>query len=229
MKKKVKLLNNLERKYFEEIYQCLKDYPLWDMENIFNGKTPERDEFKTFPLRFYVRDKNTRLSVAAHEAGHAIVAAATYKFIDEVVIDGKDHPEGWLGWVTSSPRNARRDNDGDSPVKLNIGMPPKPIIIIDILIDAAGFVGESLIGKKTGANHEKFLIYCRCRHLDDLDGVVQLTNWTHYVEWCRKIILNNDKLFWKVIDDLLTNSSLTDTIKTLLNNTTEKEPIELFF
>lgn len=226
MKKTVPLLNSLERKYFEEIYQCLNNYYLWDMENIFNGNTPERDEFKTFPLRFYVRDKNTRLSIAAHEAGHAIVAAATYKLVDEVVIDAKDHPEGWLGWVHSSARGKKND---DPPINQTVGMPPKPIMIIDILIDAAGFVGESLIGKKTGANHEKFLVYCRCRHLDNLDGVEPLTNWIHYIEWCRKIILNNEKLFWKVIDDLLTNSSLTDPIKTLLNNTTEKEPIDLFF
>ena len=226
MKKTVTLLNNLELKYFEEIYQCLRNFPEWEMENVFIEKTREHNECRVFPLKFYVRDKNTRLSVAAHEAGHAIAMIATHGSVDTAVIDVKNHPEGWLGFV--APANGRKDTSDHQPIRQD-GMPCKPLVIIDILIESGGFVGESFVGKRAGSNHEKFMIYCRCRYLDERDEAEPLTNWTHYVDWCRKIILNNENLFWRIIDDLLANSEMTDPVKILLHDRVKKEPTELFF
>lgn len=224
MKKKSLLLNNLERKYFEEIYQSLNNYPEWEMKNVFNEKTLEYKEFRIFPLKFYVRDKTTRLTISAHEAGHAIVMAATYGAVDKAVIDLVDHPEGWLGFVAPRQKDA-----SDHPPIVQEGMPCKPAMKMDILIDAAGFVGESLVGKMTGNYHEKFLVYCRCRYLDDQEGAAPLTNWVQYVEWCKRIILNNENLFWRITDDLLAHSEMTESIKKLLYSGIRKEPTVLFF
>ena len=196
MKKTVALLNNRERNEFEEIYQWFKNFPGWNMENVFVNKTNEHTECEKFPRISYINGKATRLSLAAHEAGHALAIVATHRLVDKAVIDVENHPEGWLGFVAS----CRHKDSGDSqPIKQE-GMPCKPLVIINILIESAGFVGESFVGKRTGSNHEKFVIYCRCRHLDDMDEVEPLTNWVRYVEWCRKIILKNETLFWRIID-----------------------------
>lgn len=225
MKKTVMLLNNLERKYFEEIYQCLNDDQQWKMKNVFNQGTAEYNECRVFPLKFYTRDKPTRLSVAAHEAGHALVLTATHGHIGRAIIDVKDHPKGWIGWVDHQVSKGNKDYWS---IKQE-GMPIMPLIRIDTLIESGGFVGESFIGKMTGGNHEKFMVYCRCRFLDDRDGVEPLTNWNYYINWCRKIILNNENLFWRIIDDLLENSELTESVKILLHNGIKKEAPNLFF
>jgi len=225
MKKSEELLNNLERKYFEEIYQCLNDYPQWEMKNVFNEGTTEYNECRVFPLKFYARDKPTRLSVAAHEAGHAVVMEAINCPVGEVVIDIKDDPGGRVGWVMPQVYEGSKDYWS---IKKD-GMPSKQVIQIDTLIESGGFVGESLIGKRTGGNHEKFMVYCRCRFLDDRDEVEPLTNWNQYINWTKKIILNNEKLFWRIIDDLLAHSNMTDPIKNLLRRRVKKESPNLFF
>jgi hypothetical protein len=228
MKKTVILLNNRERKYFEDIYQWLSNYPEWNKENVFIEKTYEHNECEKLPQVFYTKDKTTRLSVAAHEAGHSIVIAATYGFVGEAIIDVEGHHKGWLGWVTSA-RGLDKDANDYQPIEQKIGMPCKTLVIRDILIKSGGFVGESLVGKNTGSNHEKFLVYCRCRHLDERDEMEPLTNWIHYVDWCRRIVLHNEDLFWRITDELLANSELTDSGKALLHNSINKEPAELFF
>ncbi|MBA3757173.1 MAG: hypothetical protein H0X02_13570 [Nitrosomonas sp.] len=228
MKKTVKLLNNREHKDFEVIYQLLSNFPGWKMENVFTSKTFEHNECEKCSRVFYTRDKLNRLSIAAHEADHAIVMAAAYGVVGEAIIDVEGHPEGWLGWVKSA-FGQKKDESDYQPIEQDVGMPCKPAVIRAILIESCGFVGESFVGKKIGSNHEKFLIYCRCRHLDERDEVEPLTNWTHYVDWCRKIILNNENLFWRIIDDLLANSEMTDPVKILLHNRVKKESPNLFF
>lgn len=229
MKKSVLLLNHLERKGFEEVYHYLVNYSNWKMENIFIANTPEWNEFRRLPYRylppaFRQGKKLNRLAIAAHESGHAIAMAATYGAVDKAVIDLVDHPEGWLGFV--APR--QKDASDHQPI-VQEGMPCKPAMKMDILIDAAGFVGQSLVGKMTGSYHEKFLVYCRCRYLDDQEGASPLTNWILFVEWCKRIILNNENLFWRFTDDILMNSEMTESIKALLYSSIKKEKTELFF
>lgn len=229
MKNKVLLLNHLERKGFEEVYRYLVNYSNWDMKNIFIAETPEWDKFRKLPYRylppaFRQGKKLNRLAIAAHESGHTIAMTATYGVVDKAVIDVKDHPEGWLGFVAP-----RRQKDASDRQPIVQGMLCTPIIKIDILTDAAGFVGESLVGKMTGSYHEKFLVYCRCRYLDDQEGAAPLTNWVHYVEWCKRIILKNKNLFWSITDDLLAHGEMTETAKILLHRTIKKQPTELFF
>lgn len=229
MSKKMANLSSSERKAFEREYQWLSNFPLWKMENVFVKETFERNQcMKNLCRSFYTSGaKLNRLDVAAHEAGHAIVMAATYGRVGEAAIDIEGHPEGLVGWV--SPNHKHKDASDYQPIEQEAGMPCKPEIIRDILIHSAGFVGESLVGKKTGSNHEKFLIYCMCRHLDDLNAAKPLMNWAYYINWCRKIISNNEKLFWRVVDDLLATSKLSDSAKNLLHTSITKEPTELFF
>lgn len=231
MKNKVLLLNHLERKGFEEVYHYLVNYSNWRMENIFIANTPEWNEFRRLPVRylpqaFRQKKKLNRLSIAAHESGHAVVMAASYCFVGKAVIDIKNHPDGAMGMVYPA---GYKEPNGDHPPTVQESMPCTPIIKINILIDAAGFIGESLIGKTTGAYHEKFLVYCQCRHLDDQEGAAPLTNWILFVEWCKRIILNNENLFWRLTDDLLAHSEMTESIKKLLHSGIRKEPTVLFF
>lgn len=227
MRKKMAHLSSSERKGFEIAYQYLKSFPGWEMENIFTEETPEYRELAEISRVFYVRDKMNRLSLAAHEAGHAIVMAATYGAVGEAVIDVKEHPKGLLGWVI--PVNWSDDASAGQMIDQKEIMLCKPVVTRNILIKSAGFVGERLTGKKTGNNHEKFLAYCMCRHLDDQGVTEPLMNWDYYINWCRKVISNNEKLFWRVVDDLLATSKLSDSAKNLLHTSIKKEPTKLFF
>lgn len=227
-----KHLSNREYKSFETVYMGFRNHPFWRMENIFVDETREHYELceqvaKVFSGLFR-SCKTNRLEVAAHEAGHAIVIAGTYGAIDEAVIDIKDHPDGWLGWVTPSSEHARKEKIDNRPAD-ETEMPSKPVIKRDILIKSGGFVGESFVGRKAGSYHEKPLVYFRCRYLDEVAGERSLVNWTRYVTWCEQIIRNNETLFWMVIDDLLANSKLSNTVKTELHDKIKKEPSELFF
>lgn len=223
-----KCLNKRDSKDFENAYQWLNNFPGWKMENVFLKKTFEHNECEKYSRVFYIRGrKQNRLIVASHEAGHAIVEAATYGYVKEAVIDVEDHLDGWLGWVKSGEKH-KGANDCQQ-AEQESKMPCKPEIIRYVLIKSAGFVGESLVGEKTGSNHERFLIYCGCRYLDDLSGAEQLNNWSYYINWCRNIILNNENLFWRTTDDLLANSKLTESLKTLLHKRIKKEPADLFF
>ncbi|MER2513775.1 MAG: hypothetical protein ABTQ25_15370 [Nitrosomonas ureae] len=224
-------MNHLERKGFEEVYHYLVNYSNWKMENIFIANTPERNEFRRLPYRylppaFRQGKKLNRLAIAAHESGHAIAMTASYYVVGKAVIDIKDDPDGVVGRVSLE---GYKEPNGDHPPIVQESMPCTPIIKMDILTDAAGFIGESLVGKMTGSYHEKFLVYCRCRYLDDQEGAAPLTNWIRFIEWCKRIILNNENLFWRITDDLLTNSKLTDPCKTLLHSCIKKEKTELFF
>lgn len=225
------LLNNLECKAFEDEFQWVTAHNDWRIENIFTcGAFKMLNVMGNSRLIFTGKNKLSRLNIAAHEAGHAIVMAAAHGVVGEAVIDVKDHRGGVLGWVKrASAQEEKNESDYCLPKGQKFDMPCKPIVIMDLLILSAGFIGESFVGKKTGSNHEKFLIYCRCRHLDDLNEVEPLTNWNHYVEWCKKILLKNEALFWRVIDDLLANSEMTESVKILLHNRVKKEPTELFF
>lgn len=220
-------LSKRDGKDFENAYQWLSSFPGWKMKNLFIDETFEHNQCKKYSRVFYTRDKKqNRLMVAAHEAGHAIVIEATYGSVNEAVIDVEDHPEDYLGWVKSGGKHKGAKHQ---PVDQESKMPSKPEAIRNILIASAGFIGESLVGKKTGSNHERFLVYCGCRYLDDLAGAELLTNWNYYVNWCRNIILNNENLFWGITDDLLANSKLTESSKTFLHNRIKKEPTDLFF
>ncbi len=221
------LLNNREFQRFETTYQNLQAHPEWKMENIFYKKSDEREEFKRCSRLFYTRtSKLNRLNVATHEAGHAIVMAATHKRIAEAKIDVKDHPEGWIGFV--APEIKDKDASDSQSMEQKEEILYEPMVIIGLLVSAAGFVGESFCGKKVGSNHEKFLIYCRTRFLDDVIGAKPLTNWAYYIDWCRNIILNNENLFWRITDDLLKNSELSNEGKTLLHDQIKKEPSHKF-
>lgn len=220
------LLNNREFKEFEIVYQSLKGYPDWRMENIFHSKSREYDEFKTCGRLFYVRIKQNRLMLASHESAHAVVFSATYRYVDSVNIDLKGHPEGLLGMVTPA---CERKDESCQLIQHESEIPCKPLVIMNLLVKAAGFIGESLVGRKTGSYHEKFHVYCQTRFLDDKDQVAPLTNWEFYVCWCKKIILNNENLFWRVVDDLLKNSQLTNEIKDLLHSKIKKESATKFF
>lgn len=225
MRKTVTHLNNRELKEFEIFYQTLGSLPEWDMKGLFVNESFERDQCMNNLYRSFStsRGKLTRLAVAAHEAGHAIAMAATYGHVGEAVIDITEHPDGVLGWVTNVSCNKHKT------IKQEVRMPSKPEIIRGILIDSAGFVAEAFAGRKTGSNHEKWLIYCGCRYLDDLVEAEPLTNWIHYINWCRKIILNNQTLFWRVTDDLLEHSKLTNEMKTILHANIRQEAADLFF
>ncbi|MBS0300376.1 MAG: hypothetical protein JSR32_10735 [Proteobacteria bacterium] len=220
------LLNNREVKVFEREYQWLSNLPFWRMENILICGTFESKQLDKFARAVYTgRNKLNRLNIAAHETGHAIVMEATHlNCVGDAVIDVKYHPEGRLGWVTPY----REHKEASEPIEQE-GMPCKPLVIIDILMTSGGFVGQSLTGKKTGSNHEKFLIYCRCRYIDDMAGMEPITAWNHFVPWCERIILNNEDLFWRITDDLLANSELTESCKIFLRSRIRKEPLELFF
>ena len=216
------LLNKRECREFERVYQWLKIHPEWNMKNIFDSKTFERLEFEKCNRLFYTPQKQIRLHVAAHESGHSIVMASCRCRVDSVRIDINDS-NGTLGKVTPAAKPKQHLTDDEQELLR------KPMIIIDILIKAGGFVGQSFMGNRTGAYHEKFLVYCMCRHLDDRDQVGPLTNWQHFIKWCRNIILNNEILFWRVVDDLLKNSQLTNEIKDLLHSKIKKESATKFF
>lgn len=225
------LLNNREYKEFEDEFKWVTGHPNWRIENIFTYGTFETLNVMNKPGYIFTgKNKPSRRNIAAHEAGHAVVMAASHGVVGKAVIDVKDHPRGFLGFVK---RASAQEENNESDYCLSEGqkfdMPCKPIIVMDLLIEAAGFVGESFTGKKVGSTHEKFLVYCKCKHLDKLNEAEPLTNWNHYIDWCRRIILNNEKLFWRITDDLLANSELTDSGKTLLHSRVKKEPTELFF
>lgn len=222
------LLNNREYQQFENAYQNLQVHPEWKMENIFFAGLAEHEAFKGCSRLFYTgtREQN-RLNVATHEAGHAIVMAAVHARVAEAKIDIKNHPENWAGVVVPESRNKDASDYPQITEELKkIFLSGR--IVIDILITSAGFVGESLSGKKVGANHEKFLIYCSTRFLDGVVGAEPLTNWLYYVNWCRNIILNNKNLFWRIANDLLKNSELSNEGKTLLHDQIKKEQFSKF-
>lgn len=155
MKNRVLLLNYQERKGFEETYQSLANCPEWQMENVFIHETIERKQFNRLPHFdlppvFHLRKRPNRLTLAAHESGHAIVMEATHcRTVGKVSIDLVDHPEGFLGFVEPQGRN--KEASDHPPAEQEGVMPCKPMMIIDILIDAAGFIGESFVGKKKRA------------------------------------------------------------------------------
>lgn len=229
MRKTVTHLKNQELREFELFYQMFGSLPEWNMENLFVNESFERKQCMENLCRSFSTSgvKHNRLSIAAHEAGHAITMTATYGYVAEVAIDVVGDPDGLIGWV--KPAHEHKGESDYKVIKQYVSMPCKPEIIRDILIDAAGFVAETFTGKKTGSNHEKFLVYCECRYLDDLVDAEPLTNWIHYINWRIRIILNNETLFWRLADDLLEHSALTDPIKILLHNRVKKEPTELFF
>lgn len=216
------LLNGRERQEFELVYHRLKIHPLWEMENIFHAHTVERSEFKKCNQLFYTREKQIRLTVAAHEAGHSVVMAACRCRVDSVKIDIHDS-NGTLGKATPATKPKQQLTDVEKELLR------KPMIAINILIKSGGFVGQSFVGAKSGSFHEKFLIFCQTRYLDDKTGSEPLTNWKHFIKWCRDIILNNEILFWRVVDDLLKNSQLTNEIKDLLHSKIKKESSTKFF
>ncbi|MBK7353485.1 MAG: hypothetical protein IPI97_01770 [Nitrosomonas sp.] len=217
------LLSGYERKQFEYVYESLRMYPDWQMENIFVEDSSERKEFEKCNQLFYTRAKQIRLTVACHEAGHCVVLAACRVRVGSAKID-INSSDGTLGETLPGFKSNNKQLTDDEQELLR-----KPMIIIDILIKSGGFVGQSFVGARSGSNHEKFLVFCMCRCLDDEDGAQPLTNWSHYIEWCRRIIKTNENLFWRVTDDLLKHSELSNEIKTLLHNQIKKEPSYKFF
>ena len=219
------LLNKRECREFERVYQWLKIHPEWNMKNIFHSKSREYDEFKTCGRLFYVRIKQNRLMLASHESAHAVVFAATYHQIAKAEIDLNDNGVSGRVKTLSQPKNTRDCKwIDDESVILS-----KPAIALNALSSAAGFVGEAFVGRREGSNHEKFLVFCMTRFLDDLSGTQPLTNWEHYVRWCKEIILNNEHLFWRTTDELLKNSKLSNEFIELLHRAIKKESSLKFF
>lgn len=221
------LLNGLERREFEKVYQALKIHPLWHMENIFHQKTFERSEFEKCGQVFYTRNpRPNRLSVATHEAAHALVLMATHQRVDSAEIDIENGGE-LLGIVRTG--GECKDLSGGQLTEHKAGIPSKPLIVMDILVQSAGFIGESLVGRKTGAYHEKFLVFCQSCYLDDKDGLEPMTSWKHYIAWAKQIIKINEILFWRTADELLKNSKLSNEFINLLHSAIKKESVHKFF
>lgn len=220
------LLSHRERREFEKVYQALKIHPLWHMENIFHQKTFERSEFEKCSNVFYSRIKQNRLMLAAHEAAHALVLIATHQHIASVEIDIKNGGE-LLGLVRTG--GECKDLSGGQLAEHEAGIPSKLLIVMDILVQSAGFIGESLCGRRMGSYHEKFLVYCQTRFLDELDQVELLQNWSNYIGWCKEIISNNANLFWRIANELLRNSKLSSEFMNLLHNQIVKESPNKFF
>jgi hypothetical protein len=82
-------LSRRELRIFETLYQGLKNYPGWRMQNIFNERT--REHYAIYvqcatELALASNRKHTLINVANHEAGHAVVIAAVHWKIGEAVI-----------------------------------------------------------------------------------------------------------------------------------------------
>ncbi len=215
-------LNRKELFAFEKLYQALKSYPGFRMENIFNYQTREHYSIKiqcANLLHKELHKNNPRLNVAIHEAGHAIVMTATYAEVGEAVISVNDNG-GFIGHVASPGYTGELDYE---PIETS-ALPPKSVIHSDILTDAAGFVAEEVFTTfHSNAYHEKFLTFVQSRYLDEINHNDLYHHWNFFMHWCKRILLNNEALLHAIAEELLKFEQIAKDSIDLLHSKVKRE------
>jgi hypothetical protein len=233
MNSQAKLLTRRELAGFERIYQnVLKTQPGFHFQNLFTDGTYEAFAVSdVISLAFkekFPRREQTRLTVAAHEAGHSVIMAATYCPVGSAEIDIPANDWGVAGRVKPL---AGMDEDEPPAVLTEEEMPPKPLVAMSILVAAGGFVAESFVLKSDtrGSYHEKFLVYCQTRYLDEQEKTAGLYHWNHFIKWTLEIIQKNRSVFEEVIENLLRDSELSSAALARLHSNIKQENASLLF
>src|SRR5690349_21377318 len=100
--REAQFLTNRQLEDYEYFYHTAKAQPEFYMQNIFNGATSERhcvyDETARILFKQHGR-RGAKLNVAIHEAGHAVVYAATRTNIDSAKVFYEKASKGYNGVV----------------------------------------------------------------------------------------------------------------------------------
>lgn len=221
-------LTRRELRLFEDMYQALKVFPGFRMANVFCYETREYFGVHRQCARKIQKElgsKGSKLNVAAHEAGHAIVITGTHRRIKEAVIISAEDG-GYFGHV--KPINCV-DGDDNEPIEIAPQL-TKADTHIEMLTKSSGFVAEHMFTNRISrAYHEKFLTYVQSRYLDERDNTRSLHHWNFFMGWCAHILRKNERLLHIIIEDLLKHGGLTLAAKDRLHIEVKKEPVELFF
>lgn len=226
--KKKMFLSRRELRIFETLYQGLKHYPGWRMQNIFNDRTREHYaiyEQCATELALAANRKRTLINVANHEAGHAVVMAAVHWKIGEAVLENNNAHGGYSGYVKTQGYEELNDYE---PIE-NAPMPKKARIFSTMLANVSGFAAEHLFARLSHSYHEKLISYCQCRFLDERDSARALTNWHYFMVWCKQILLRNQQIYHVVVKDLIDNKVMTEATKHRLHNEVKKENVNKFY
>lgn len=231
-------LTKTQQEMFELYYQDFAPNEPWALAGLFSGgnaayKMATDIMPEVFNKIFKVKGKNTRrLDIAYHEAGHAVVIAACSGKISTAWIDSKNpNKRKSLGNAAGAVESGNCQDDDDNETHDIVATIPLPVAVLSIMSSCSGFVGERFLTdhRVHSAFHERFLVYCQTRYLDDQDGKAPLTNWEYYTRSAREIIWRNDDLLWHVADDLLENGILSEDAKARLHSRIIKPPAAFFF
>lgn len=217
-----------ELKAFEAMYHSLKSFPGFNMDNVFTHRTREHFAItKQVPTQLWrlFGCQSSKLSLAAHEAGHAVVITASGTMVEEVII--KADIKGFSGYV--KPYGAL-DSDEEYTLVETAPVPCKPLIYIDVLRAVSGFVAEgTFTNTHPHQYHEKFSTFVQLRYLDELYESPQFYHWNYVMAWCENILKKNESAFHEIVADLLLHKTLSREFLNKLHQDIKREPADLFF
>lgn len=214
---------------FESLYQALKKYPGFKMENVFTYRTREYYAVSKQAADAIWRNfsgKSSKLLIAIHEAGHAVTMAAIREEI--AVVEIFKEPHGSFGGHVMPIDYVKSDEDYE-PIE-TAPLPCKPLIYIELLTNISGFVAENIFTRTHPHQyHEKFLAFVKTRYLDEANKIDPLHHWNFFMKWCERILKANENIFHKITEGLLQHETLPQALLDELYQEVKQESVSLFF
>lgn len=226
-----KFLKDKELKTFEALYQNLKIFPGFKMNNVYTYRTREeyaiREQVPAVIWQEFKHSNPGKLNLAIHEAGHAIVMSAVGETLESVVADFDEQGRIVKGYA--APVGAILLEETYEPLEI-ASIPCKPLIYMRCLVSVAGFSAETLFTNVHPCQyHEKFMNYVQLRYTDEQHECPSLHHWNYVVNWCAEILEKNEDILHRCVRELLKQKELSRTEITKLKIEVTQEPAPLFF